>query len=157
MGHAQVAALTPQRSAAQTGAVLGVALMGSVDEIVFHQLLQWHHFYVHATEFWRIFSDGAFHALTTALWLVGAVMLWRRRGSLAQVLSGAPFWAGIFLGAGAFQLFDGTVNHKLLALHPVRVGAEDQWLYDALWIASALILLAWGRWLWVMRGRGRRL
>lgn len=120
--------------------------MGSVDEVVFHQLLQWHHFYTDATQFWRVFSDGAFHAFTTTLWFVGALMLWRRRRALSALLTGWPFWSGVFLGAGGFQLFDGTVNHKLLALHPVRLGAEVQWAYDAGWIASGLILLAWGWW-----------
>lgn len=149
MTPATTANRTPREAVKQavwTGVIIGIALMGAVDEIVFHQLLQWHHFYVDTTQYWRIFSDGAFHAFTAALWLVGALLLWRRRRDMATVLAGWPFWSGVFLGAGGFQLFDGTVNHKLLALHPVRVGAESQWPYDLAWIASALILLAWGWW-----------
>ena len=136
-----------------TGAVLGVALMGALDEIVFHQLLQWHHFYMAAGEFWRIFSDGLFHAFTAALWFVGALLLWFRRRRLAAVAGSRLFWAGILLGAGGFQLFDGTVNHKLLGLHQVRVGADNLWLYDAAWIASALLLLLEG---WVLLLSSRR-
>lgn len=124
--------------------MLGVALMGALDEIVFHQLLQWHHFYLHTTDFWRIASDGLFHAFTTSLWLVGALLLWRRRGQLAGVVGSRPFWAGILLGMGAFQLFDGVVNHKILQLHPVRAGAEPQWPYDLAWIGSSLLPLAAG-------------
>ena len=131
-----------------TSFVLGMALMGALDEIVVHQLLHWHHFYVHTTEFWRIFSDGLFHAFTTALWFVGAFLLWHRRRRLAEVVGSQLFWAGILLGMGAFQLFDGIVNHKILQLHPVREGVDAIWPYDAAWIASALLLLVEG---WVLR------
>ena len=127
--------------------------MGAVDEIVFHQLLQWHHFYVAASRYWQIFSDGLFHALTASLWLLGVLMLWYERRELARFAASRVFWGGILLGAGAFQLFDGVVNHKLLRLHPVRVGAENLWLYDAAWIASALLLLLEG---WVLLRSTRR-
>jgi hypothetical protein len=32
--------------------------------------------------------------------------------------------AGLFLGLGGFQLFDGTVGHKLLRLHQIRYGVD---------------------------------
>lgn len=32
-------------------------------------------------------------------------------------------WTGI-IGTGAFNLFDGIVNHKILQLHPVREGVS---------------------------------
>lgn len=127
-----------------TGFVVGMALMGALDEIVFHQLLQWHHFYQRATPYWQIFSDGLFHAFTTALWVVGAVLLWTQRRHLARVAGGRLFWAGLLLGMGAFQLFDGVVNHKILQLHPVRAGVETVWPYDAVWIASGVLLLVEG-------------
>ncbi len=75
-------------------------------------------------------------------------MLWRERARVARVLSSRPFWAGILLGAGGFQLFDGVVNHKLLRLHPVREGVENIIVYDAAWIASSLILLGAGWLMW---------
>lgn len=136
------------REAALPGALLGIGLMGAIDEIVFHQLLQWHHLFVHAHSFWQIFSDGVFHAFTTAMLVVAAVIVWRRRRRLAEVVTGRPLVAAALLGMGGFQLFDGTVNHKLLQLHPVRVGATDQLPYDAGWIGSALVLLAVGAWAW---------
>ncbi|GIV95444.1 MAG: hypothetical protein KatS3mg057_0101 [Herpetosiphonaceae bacterium] len=141
----------PIRSALISGAFLGVGLMGAVDEIAFHQLLQWHNFYIHTTPFWRIFSDGLFHIFTALMLVAGALRLWSQRQWLSQVSTSRPLWAGLLLGAGGFQLFDGTVNHKLLQIHPVREGVENPLPYDIAWITSAIVLLAAGWLLW--RGR----
>jgi uncharacterized membrane protein len=136
------------RAALHTGVVFGVALMGALDAIVFHQLLQWHHLYVHTTPFWRVFSDGLLHLFTALMWLLGAALLWSQRRRVGVLTSSRPFVAGILVGMGAFQTFDGTVNHKLLRLHPVRVGADPIWPYDLAWILSGLALLGLGWLLW---------
>ena len=138
------------RTAYWIGIILGIGIMGAGDEIIFHQLLQWHHFYVHSTAYWRIFSDGLFHIFTAALLFLGALRLWMERQRIAPLTTNRPFWAGILLGAGGFHLFDGTVNHKLLQLHPVREGTQNLLPYDIGWIASALLLLVFG---WFL-GRG---
>nr|WP_255371726.1 DUF2243 domain-containing protein [Cellulosimicrobium sp. CUA-896] len=52
-------------------------------------------------------------------------------------------WAGAFLGAGGFQLFDGVVNHKVLGLHEVRYGVEIL-PYDLVWNGAGLVLVAVG-------------
>lgn len=139
------------RTALWIGVIIGIGLIGALDEIVFHQLLQWHNFYVHSTDYWRIFSDGLFHLFTAATLFLGALRLWIERGRLASLGSNRPFWAGILLGAGGFQLFDGTVNHKLLQLHPIREGAPNILPYDIAWIAFALLLLLAG---WLLRREG---
>ncbi len=131
-----------------TGVMLGIGLVGAVDEIVFHQLLQWHHFYLHTTQYWQIFSDGVFHIFTTTMLFLGALLLWSQRRRLSLIVSSRPFWAGVFLGMGGFQLFDGTVDHKLLRIHPVREGVENILPYDIAWNASALALLLIGWLLW---------
>lgn len=136
------------RSALTAGALLGVGLMGSADEIVFHQLLQWHSFYVSTTAYWRIVSDGAFHLFTTLMLLLASLRLWADRRRLSQVMSGRPFWAGALIAGGCFQLFDGVVNHKLLRLHPVREGVDNILPYDIAWVASALALLGAGWLVW---------
>jgi uncharacterized membrane protein len=59
--------------------VLGVGIAGTLDKVILHEWLQWHHFYVHTTLEWRIFIDGFFHIASAALILIGAVMLWMRR------------------------------------------------------------------------------
>lgn len=139
------------RRASWTGVVAGIGLMGALDEILFHQLLQWHHFYAHTTAYWQVFSDGLFHLFTASMFFAAVMLLWAQRRSFASVLRGAPFWSGFLLGAGAFQLFDGIVNHKLLGLHQVRMGADPLWPYDLGWIASGAAPLLVGLWL---RGRG---
>lgn len=120
---------------------LGIGLMAGVDEIVFHQLLQWHHFYDGATTTVGIFTDGLLHAGELIALATGTFLLigLARRGALAKPWA----WAGALLGAGGFQLFDGLVNHKLLRLHQVRY--EVNLLpYDIAWNASALVLIALG-------------
>lgn len=124
------------------GGVAGVAAMGAVDEIAFHQLLQWHHFYAHASAYWQVFSDGLFHLFTASAFAAAVMLLWAQRCELATVVTGRPFWSGVLVGAGAFQLFDGLVNHKFLGLHQVRTGADPLWPYDVGWIASGLVPLA---------------
>jgi uncharacterized membrane protein len=142
-----------RRSALVTGLLLGVGLVGALDEIVLHQLLQWHNFYVHATRFWRVFVDGLFHAVTTALLVAGAVRLWRDRALLSRVPAWTPLGAGVLLGMGGFNLYDGIVQHKLLRLHPVREGVPDELPYDLAFNAVSLALLAAG---WLLWRRARR-
>lgn len=132
----------------RTGALLGIGLVGSADEILFHQLLQWHNFYVHGSDYWRIASDGLFHLLTTAVLFLAAARLWSRRRQFSTFMNSRLFWSGVFMGGGGFQLFDGTVNHKVLRLHPVREGAENILPYDVGWLVSGLFLLYCGWLLW---------
>ena len=131
-----------------TGIILGVGLVGSLDEIVLHQLLQWHNFYVHTTEYWRIFIDGLFHIFTSALLFAGAMRLWGQRRSLGTLSSARPLIAGILLGMGGFNLYDGIVQHKLMQLHPVREGVENLLLYDLVYNGIALLLLIAGWLVW---------
>ena len=123
------------------GALIGSALMAAVDEIVFHQLLGWHHFYDRSTTGVGLFSDGLLHT-AEVLALVAGFFLHadlRRRDALA----GAYARAGLLLGSGAFQLFDGIVDHKLLRLHQIRYGVDIA-LYDWAWNLGGLALLLVG-------------
>jgi uncharacterized membrane protein len=139
---------TAQRSIRGIGLMLGVGIMGAVDEIIFHQLLQWHHFYMDTTDYWRIFSDGLFHTFTTALLFIGAILLFQRRRSISQIVRNRPFWAAIFVGAGAFQIFDGVVIHKVLRLHQVRENVDNLLPYDIAWNLSGVLILAIGIYFW---------
>ncbi|MFF7546478.1 DUF2243 domain-containing protein [Streptomyces canus] len=139
----------PRRSMAVC-ALTGAAVTAAVDEIVFHQILGWHHFYDRATTRAGLLSDGLLHtaellALCAGFFLYADL---RRRGSLA-----APHaWAGLFLGMGAFQLFDGVVDHKLLRLHQIRYGV-DVTPYDVAWNLAGLLLLLTGAGLAVRAAR----
>ncbi|MGS2615511.1 DUF2243 domain-containing protein [Micromonospora sp. LZ34] len=129
------------RPSTGAGALIGAAVMAAVDEIVFHQLLGWHHFYDRSTPSVALLSDGLLHA-AELLALVGGFFWYadlRRRG----VLVGRAAWGGFLLGAGAFQLFDGIVDHKVLRLHQIRYGVHLL-PYDLVWNGAAVVLLLLG-------------
>jgi uncharacterized membrane protein len=122
-------------------ALVGAAVMAAVDEIVFHQILGWHHFYDRATTSVGLLSDGLLHtaellALCAGFFLYADL---RRSGSLAAHHA----WAGLLVGMGAFQLFDGLVDHKLLRVHQIRYGV-DVTPYDWAWNLAGLLLLLTG-------------
>ena len=120
--------------------LVGVGVAAFVDETVFHQLLHWHHFYDRSTSDVGLVSDGLFHAF--GWFAVVAGLFWfaalqRRRELVAQRWGG-----GLALGAGAFQLYDGTVQHKLLRLHQIRYDV-DLLAYDLAWnLVAALLVVA---------------
>jgi uncharacterized membrane protein len=124
-----------------SGALLGLGIAAFVDETVFHQLLHWHHFYDRSTPAAGLVSDGLFHAVgffatVAALFLFADL---RRR----RILEPARWWGGLLAGAGAFQLYDGTIQHKLLRLHQIRYHV-DLAPYDWTWNVIALVLLVAG-------------
>lgn len=55
----------------------------------------------------------------------------------------AALHGGILLGAGVFQLYDGTIQHKLLGLHQIRYGV-DLVPYDWTWNVLAVLLIVAG-------------
>ncbi|MEU8347944.1 DUF2243 domain-containing protein [Spirillospora sp. NPDC048832] len=129
------------RSSVLVAVLLGVALMAAIDEIVFHQILGWHHFYDRSTPAVGLLSDGLLHA-GEVIAAVGGLFWYadlRRRGVLAPLAA----WSGLFLGAGAFQLFDGLVDHKLLRVHQIRYGVHIG-PYDLVWNLGGVLLLIIG-------------
>jgi uncharacterized membrane protein len=146
---ARTAALPDARRSLWAGALVGVGVQAAVDEIVFHQLLRWHRFYDLSTPAVGVISDGLLHA-GSLLALIGGVFLIADLGR-SGALAPAWLWAGAFLGAGAFQVFDGVVDHKVLRVHQVRYGV-DLLPYDLAWNAAGLALLAVG---WVLVRRAR--
>lgn len=145
-------ALSRRRRSMLAAGVVGLGLMAAVDEVVFHQLLRWHHFYDRSTPDVAIFSDGLLHAAELVALVAGFVWLLdqQRAGRLHRPSAAA----GLVLGAGAFQLFDGVVNHKVLRLHQVRHDVELL-PYDAGWLGAAVLLLAVGGVLTVRARRAR--
>lgn len=121
--------------------MIGVAVMAAVDEIVFHQILGWHHFYDRSASDVALMSDGLLHAGELVLLVAGFFVFsdLRRRRTLASRLA----WAGLLLGLGAFQLWDGLVHHKVLRLHQVRYDV-DTLPYDVAWNASGAVFLIAG-------------
>jgi uncharacterized membrane protein len=121
--------------------LIGVAAMAGVDEIVFHQVLGWHHFYDNATSDVALLSDGLLHAGELVALVAGFFLLAdaRRRNAFSP----GTAWAGFFTGAGLFQLWDGIIDHKVLRVHQIRYGV-DLAPYDLAWYAGGLVLLALG-------------
>ncbi|TCJ21762.1 DUF2243 domain-containing protein [Microbacterium sp. PI-1] len=124
-----------------SGILFGVGLVAFIDETVFHQLLHWHHFYDLGTPDIGLVSDGFFHALSWAATIGGLFLLadLRRRGAFWQM----RWWGGVLLGAGAFQLYDGTVQHKWWGIHQIRY-VEDVLPYDLTWNIIAVLLIVAG-------------
>lgn len=122
-----------------SGVLFGLGFVAFIDEVLFHQLLRWHHFYDLATTDVGLISDGLFHAFSWFATIAGLFMLadLRRRARFCL----KRWIAGVLLGVGAFQLYDGIVQHKLMRLHQIRY-VENVWLYDVIWnVVAAIILL----------------
>jgi uncharacterized membrane protein len=133
-----------------SGVLLGVGIAAFVDETVFHQLLHWHHFYDKSTPAVGLVSDGLFHAVgffaaVAALFLFADL---RRR----RAFSALYWWGGLLVGAGGFQLYDGTIQHKLLKLHQIRYHVNLV-PYDWTWNVLAVVLVIVGA---VLLVRARR-
>lgn len=124
-----------------SGLLFGVGAAAFIDETVFHQLLHWHHFYDRSTTTAGLVSDGLFHgfswfATVASLFLLADL---RRRQSFHV----SRWLAGVLTGAGAFQLYDGIVQHKLFRLHQIRYDTDLRF-YDVTWNVVAVLLLIIG-------------
>jgi uncharacterized membrane protein len=137
-----VATKKPDRSLLWPAVLVGIGVAGSLDEIVLHQLLRWHHFYDRGSQAAGLIADGIFHLGSTAALVIGLVLLVQRWRTARDPLRQAA--AGILLGAGGFNLYDGTIQHKLLGLHQVRAGAPNNLPYDLVFIAIAAVVLLAG-------------
>jgi uncharacterized membrane protein len=124
-----------------SGCLLGIGFVAFIDEAIFHQLLHWHHFYDKSTTDIGLVSDGLFHAFSwfstvAAVFLVSDL---RRRNAWWP-----KRWVGGFLvGGGGFQLYDGTIQHKLMKLHQIRYNVEIA-PYDWIWNIIATLMLIVG-------------
>lgn len=132
------------------GVLAGIGLAGTLDEVILHQLLHWHHLYDRASDDAGLVSDGLFHLASTALLVTGVALAMARswqspddagRGRMTALIGAT------LIGAGGFNLFDGIVNHKILRIHQVRPDASDWLPYDISYNLIALVLLAAGLWL----------
>ena len=123
------------------GAFLGLGAVAMTDEVIFHQILHWHHFYDRSTTSAGLVSDGLFHAFSWFATVAGfylVVMAIRDRTLWVRALVG-----GFVTAVGAFQLYDGLVQHKLMGLHQIRYEV-DLLPYDLTWNILAAVLLVCG-------------
>ena len=122
--------------------LLGIGIIGMIDGIVFHQILQWHSTYMHTGRFFQIVSDGFFHALVTVIVFAGAVVLWKSDPE-DETGTNRTFISGFLLGAGLFNFIEGIVDHHLLQIHHVKPG-EHQFHYDLAFDLAGLLLIVLG-------------
>ncbi|MEB6061185.1 DUF2243 domain-containing protein [Staphylococcus pseudoxylosus] len=124
-----------------SGVLFGLGVAAFIDEVVFHQLLAWHHFYDKSSMAIGLVSDGLFHAFS---WFATVASLFL----LADVKRRNSFWikrwiSGMLLGLGFFQLYDGLIQHKLFRIHQIRYKVNVL-PYDIAWNAVAIIVLIVG-------------
>ncbi|SFC96904.1 Uncharacterized membrane protein [Bacillus sp. OV322] len=124
-----------------SGILFGIGLIAFIDEAVFHQLLHWHHFYDKSTLAVGLVSDGLFHALSWFATIASLFMVadLRRREAWRRT----RWWGGVLLGAGLFQFYDGTVQHKVMGLHQIRY-VSNLFFYDVVWNIFAVAMIVIG-------------
>jgi uncharacterized membrane protein len=126
------------------GFILGLGLLGAIDGILFHQLLQWHHMILSPNPQLEIFTDGLFTALFSAKLIWGGVKIFQdaRKNQLGN--SWKVFLGSIFIGGGTFNLVEGIVDHHILQVHRVKPSADNPMLYDLAFLAIGLLLVIIG-------------
>ena len=125
--------------------VLGVSLGGLVDGVVLHQVLQWHHLWSARRDDGTIdgleantLADGLFHVATFAVLVLALALLVGRRLELRPLVG-----LGL-VGWGLFHVVDQLVFHLALEAHHIRMGVENEALYDWGFFAVGLGLIAIG-------------
>jgi uncharacterized membrane protein len=140
------------RAATQTvwsGLLVGIGVAAVLDELIAHQLLDWHHIYDLDVSAASTVLDMSFHLLSVMAGVAGTVMFFtlRKYGRLSL----SRWWGGLLLGAGAFQLGDGIIVHTALRSNPTVL--DGIFPYDLLWNAVAAALVVAGV---VLLARARR-
>ena len=118
------------------GLLLGLGLGGSLDGIVMHQILQWHHL-VSSYEDPETLSglelntlaDGFFHAASLFL-VIGGIIVLIAHGRQGRLAPSWSFHGGLVAaGVGFFNIADSLVNHWALRVHHVRddLGGPASW------------------------------
>jgi len=134
--------LARSKTASQwSGALFGIGAAAFVDEVVFHQLLHWHHFYDKSTTDVGLVSDGLLHAF--GWFAVVSSLFWLAALRARRALNWRGWGGGALLGGGLFQLYDGTVQHKLMRLHQIRYEVEIT-PYDITWNVIAVMFIIAG-------------
>jgi uncharacterized membrane protein len=145
-----------RRAASVAAAVvlIGIGMGGFVDDIVFHQLLQWHELISNKlppvtlqAKSINMFWDGLFHVLCWAATAGGVIMLYRQltRSNVSaptRLLVGGPLF-----GWGMFNIVDGVFNHFLFRFHNLREAAADPMAWNGGYVLGGALLAGVGAWL----------
>ena len=141
------------------GILLGIGLGGFVDGIVLHQILQWHHMLSSVRPPTTIAEmkvnmvwDGLFDAATWIFTVLGIYSLWQavKRDDVPR--SSNILFGSILIGAGAFDVVEGIIDHQILGIHHVKPGTNEL-IWDIGFIALGAILVIVG---WVILRAGKK-
>lgn len=133
------------------GVILGLGLGGFVDGIVLHQILQWHQMLSSVRPPTTIAQmklnmvwDGLFDAATWVLTVVGITLLWQavKRDDVPK--SSSVLFGSILIGAGAFDVVEGIIDHQILGIHHVKPGANELiWDIGFIALGGILVIVGW--------------
>lgn len=140
-----------RRPLIMAGVILGLGLGGFVDGIVLHQILQWHHMLSSVRPPTTIAQmklnmvwDGLFDAATWVLTVVGITLLWQavKRDDVPK--SSSVLFGSILIGAGAFDVVEGIIDHQILGIHHVKPGANELiWDIGFIALGGILVIVGW--------------
>ena len=138
-----------------SGVWLGLSLGGFFDGIMLHQVLQWHHMLTSVADAGirndislNMMADGFFHIGCYVFAVIALVLLWKARRDFGALHWARTFVGSILIGAGAFNLIEGLVDHGILGIHHVRTDTAHVLIWDMGFLALGAALAAAG---WVMR------
>jgi uncharacterized membrane protein len=131
--------------------LLGFAMGGFADGILFHQILQWHHLLSNVRTpavldpRVQILADGLFHVLMYLIAAFGLWMSWTGRGGARSSASDRAMLARFVIGFGVWQIVDTVVFHWILRIHHVRITTDSPLAYDLglLVIGIAITAAGW--------------
>jgi uncharacterized membrane protein len=140
------------------GIFLGIGQGGFFDGIVLHQILQWHHMFTNVETSKTIagleintFGDGLFHAFDWLMTTIGIFLLWRASNLPNVPRSTQTLIGSLLIGAGAFNIVEGIIDHHLLKIHHVKSGVNEL-AWDLAFLAVGFLLVGIG---WLLSYRER--
>ncbi|WP_227374477.1 DUF2243 domain-containing protein [Haladaptatus halobius] len=130
------------------GGILGVGFGALLDVIVFHLILQWHHLlssiYAPSTVAGlrtNVYFDGIFSLAMLGVMSLGGGMIWRALNRSDEAHSTVRLFGSVLVGVGAFNVFDGIVDHYLLHVHDAVHGTRA---LNPHWVGASFLLLGLG-------------
>ncbi|UPW01581.1 DUF2243 domain-containing protein [Halorussus gelatinilyticus] len=128
--------------------VFGFGLGALLDVLVFHLILQWHHllsdFFTPSTLAGlrtNVYWDGLFSLAMVGVMAAGMGTVWRALNGTSESYSAVRAFGSLLVGAGLFNVFDGTVDHYVLGIHDAVHGTQA---FNPHWVGASLLLLGTG-------------
>lgn len=137
------------------GLLLGVGLGGSVEGLLFHQILQPHdvlagHLTSADLQAITVWSH-ALHAFTWLALVIGIALLWRTTRHPGATPRTSTFVGSLLLGLGCFNSVEGVLDHHVRSVHHAYSGYAEV-LWSGGFIASGFVFILIGG-LFILAGR----